>query len=74
MIRTDNNGAIFMADDVRTRYIDTTYHFIRDHVEGSFIKIVFVKSDNNYSDLSTKNINKDDHKKHVVKSLGNIDG
>jgi hypothetical protein len=60
MVRNDNIGAMFMAEknassDIRTRHIDTRYHFIREHVEDGFIKIVFVKIDNNHSDLFTKN-------------------
>jgi hypothetical protein len=52
---------------VRTRHINTRYHFIREHVEDVFIKIVFVKTDDNDSDLFTKNVNKYTYKKHVVK-------
>jgi hypothetical protein len=46
MVRTDNVGAMFMAENassgVRTRHIDTKYHFIKEHVEDGFIKIVIV--------------------------------
>jgi hypothetical protein len=46
MVRTDNVGAIFIAEKassgVRTRYMDTRYHFIMDHLEDGFIKIIFV--------------------------------
>jgi hypothetical protein len=38
-------SAIFMAEnppsEVRTRLIDTRYHYIRKHVEDGFIKIIF---------------------------------
>jgi hypothetical protein len=44
MVRTDNIGAMFMAENassgVRTRHIDTGYHFIKEHVEDGLIKIV----------------------------------
>jgi hypothetical protein len=77
MVRTNNIGAISMAEnvisDVRTRYIDTRYHVIREHVEDDFIKIVFVKTDENDSDLFTKNVNKDTFKEHLVMFLGKID-
>jgi hypothetical protein len=69
---------MFMAENVcsgvRTRHIDTSYHFTREHVEDGFIKIVFVKIEDNYSDLFSKNFNKDTYKRHVVKFLGKIDG
>jgi hypothetical protein len=78
MVRTDNIGAMFMAGNassgVKTRYIDTRYHFIREHVEDDFIKILFVKTDDNDSDLFTNNVNKDTYKRYVVKFLGKIDG
>jgi hypothetical protein len=48
MVRPDNIGAMFMAcSGIRTRYIDIRYPLIREHVEDSFIKIVFVKKDYN---------------------------
>jgi hypothetical protein len=50
-MRTHNIGAIFMAENpssgVRTRHIDTRYHFIREHVEDSFIKIIFIMKNEN---------------------------
>jgi hypothetical protein len=55
MVRTDNIGAMFMAENtmsgVRTRHIDTRYHFIREHVEYGFIKVVVVKTNENDSDF-----------------------
>jgi hypothetical protein len=47
VVRCYNVGVIFMAENsslgIRTRYIDTRYHFVCEHVEGGLIKIVFVK-------------------------------
>jgi hypothetical protein len=55
IVITDNIGAIFMAENpfsgVRTRHIDTRYHFIREHVEDGFIKIIFVKTNDNDADI-----------------------
>jgi hypothetical protein len=48
MVRTDNIGGMFMAENasgVKTRHIYTRYHFIREHVEDSFIKVVLVKKE-----------------------------
>jgi hypothetical protein len=46
IIKTDNIGAIFMAENsltgVRTRHVDTRYHFIREFIEDGFIKVEFV--------------------------------
>ena len=63
ILKTNNIGAIFMAENsssgVRTRHIDTRYHFIREHVEDGFIKIIFVRKNDNDPDIFTKNVNKD---------------
>jgi hypothetical protein len=72
----DNVGAIFMAENsssgIRTRHIDTRYHFVREHVEDGLIKIVFVKSNINDADMFTKNVGKEAYEKHVNKFLGKM--
>jgi hypothetical protein len=69
VVRCNNVGAIFMAENsssgVCTRHVDTTYHFIRKHMEDSFIQIVFVKSCDNDAHLFIKNVSKDIYNKHV---------
>ena len=76
VVRCDNVGAIFMAENsssgVRTRHIDTRYHFVREHIEDGFIKIVFVKSRENVADLFTKNVSRDIYAEHVSKFLGRV--
>jgi hypothetical protein len=78
MVRTDNIGAMFMAENassgIRTRHIDTRYHFIRGHVDDVFINNAFVKTDENDSYMFTKNFNKDTYKRYLVKFLGKIEG
>ena len=58
LVRTDNIGAMFMEEitnsGVRTRHINTRYHFIREHLEDGFIKIVLVRTDDNDLDIFTK--------------------
>jgi hypothetical protein len=48
MVRTYNVGAMFKAENassgVRTKHIDTSYHFIRELVGDGFIKTVYVKT------------------------------
>jgi hypothetical protein len=74
VVRCDNVGAIFMAENsssgARTYYIDTRYHFVREHVVDEFIKIIFVKSDTNVADMFTKNIGKEIYEKHIKRFLG----
>jgi hypothetical protein len=59
-IYCDNFGAIFMTENAtattRTKHVDTRYHFVRELVFDKFIKVVFVKSDLNKSDMCTKNV------------------
>jgi hypothetical protein len=77
VVRCNNVGAIFMAKNsssgVRTRHVDTRYHFIRKHIEDGFIQIVFVKSCDNDADLFTQNVSKDIYNEHVGKFLGKVD-
>ena len=77
IIRCDNVGAIFMAENsssgVRTRHVDIRYHFVREHVVDDFIKIVFVKSCDNDADLFTKNVSKDTYTKHMNNFLGKME-
>ena len=61
------------SSGVRTRHVDTRYHFVREHVEDGFIKIVFVKSMENNADLFTKNVGKESYEKHVIKFLGKVE-
>jgi hypothetical protein len=75
IVRLDNIGAIFMAENpssgVRTRHVNTRYHFICEHVEDRFIKIIFVRTNKNGADILTKNVNKETYEKQVAKFLGN---
>jgi hypothetical protein len=69
IVRCDNVGAIFMDENsssgIRTRHIDTRYHFVCEHVDDGLIEIVFVKSSINNADMFTKNVGKEAYEKHV---------
>jgi hypothetical protein len=68
IVRVDNVGAIFMSENVsassRTKHIDIRYHFVREFVEDKFIKIIFVRTDDNVSDGFTKNVSGDIYDRH----------
>ena len=74
IVKTDNIGAMFMAQNVssgiRTCHVDTRYHNIRirENMEDRIIKIVYVKSIENDSDI-TKNVNQEIYHKHVENFL-----
>jgi hypothetical protein len=70
-VNVDNVGAIFMAENAsatsRTKHVDVRYHFVREFIFEGFIKIVFVKTANNTSDIFTKNLSKELFEKHQNK-------
>jgi hypothetical protein len=70
IVRVDNVGAIFMSENVstssRTKHTDTRYHFVREFVEEGFVKIVFVRSEDNISDPFTKNTPGSIYEKHTA--------
>jgi hypothetical protein len=57
---------------VRTRHIDTRYHYVRENLEEWIINIKFVKPIENNSDIFTKNVSQEIYDKHVMKFLGVI--
>ena len=60
IIFEDNEGAIFLAKNqqvgMRTKHIDVKYHFIRDLVSDGYLDLRYVRSEENYADLMTKNV------------------
>ena len=55
----DNVGTIFLAYNTktggRTKHIDVKYHYVWEFVRDGVIQIIFVRSENNNSDVFTKN-------------------
>ena len=74
IVRVDNVGAIGLSKNLstsqRTKHIDVRYHFVREFVEEGFIKITFVKSEENHADIFTKNVNREIFEKHVENFVG----
>jgi hypothetical protein len=74
IVRVDNVGAIFMAENVtttgRTKHVDIRYHYVREFVEDGFVKIIFVRTAENYADQFTKNVTGDIYDAHVKSFLG----
>ena len=68
VVRVDNIGAIFMAENItatsRTRHVDLRYRFIKQFQDDGFLRIVFVKTEENCSDLMTKNVKGELNEKH----------
>jgi hypothetical protein len=72
IVKTDNVSAMFMAQNsssgVRTRHVNTRYHFVRENL---IIKIEFIESVENQSDIFTKNVTQEIYERHV-KSFGGV--
>jgi hypothetical protein len=73
VIYVDNMGAIFMSKNAtsstRTRHMDVKWRFVNDLVMDQVIELVFVKSEDNWSDMQTKNVSGDIYEAHVKKFL-----
>jgi hypothetical protein len=70
IIYEDNLGAIFLTKNQqvsqRTKHIDTRQHFLRELVAKKLLEVKFIKSENNTSDITTKNIPGALHEKHTT--------
>ena len=68
IVRVDNVGAIFMGSNVTTSsqksHIDCRTKYVRECQEDGVVKIIFVKSESNISDIMTKNVQGDLYDKH----------
>jgi hypothetical protein len=76
IIRVDNVGAIFLANNFsisqRTKHIDIRTHFVREYIEDEILKLVFIRSEDNDSDIFTKNLSEDAFNKHSNKMVEDV--
>jgi hypothetical protein len=72
-IMVDNIGAIYMAENNmsnnQTKHINTRYCFVRELIEDGIVKVEFVRSENNNSDIFTKKLGGELFKKHNNKFM-----
>jgi Reverse transcriptase (RNA-dependent DNA polymerase) len=74
-VRVDNMGAIFLAENAnsssRTRHISVRHHFLNDlcSSEPKFLDVIFVCSEENTSDILSKNANGAIYHKHAPSLL-----
>jgi hypothetical protein len=66
--RVDNVGAIFIAENAtacpKSKHIDTRAKYVTQFIADGFLKVMFVKTDKNKSDIFTKNVSGEIHEKH----------
>jgi hypothetical protein len=67
-VRVDNMGAVFMtanpSSGSRTRHVDTRWHFVRELAQEGLVEILFVRTDQNWSDGQTKNVTGEVYEAH----------
>ena len=72
-VRIDNVGAIFMSENVtssgRTRHVDTRWWFVNQLQDEGLVKVSFARTNDNVSDVGTKNVNKETYEEHAPKLL-----
>jgi hypothetical protein len=72
----DNVGAIYLSNNnslsQRTKHIDIRRHFVREYVQDGTLKTIFVPTDENESDISTKNTQDETYLRHRDKNLDDI--
>jgi hypothetical protein len=73
VVTVDNMGAIYMSKSHSTtgkmKHLDIRHNFIRQCVDEGFLKIIFVKSEDNLSDGYTKNTSIEVYKKNTMQNL-----
>ena len=65
----DNQAAQSMASNPvnheRTKHIDVAYHFVREIIQAGVIKLFYINTKNNISDLLTKSTKRVDFQRLV---------
>ena len=68
-VKVDNVGAIYMsqnqASSTRTRHMDTRWFYVNDLQDDGLIIVKFVRSEENVSDVATKNVSAMTMDKHI---------
>jgi hypothetical protein len=76
LVKVDNVGAIYLSNNYslsqRTKHIDIRRHFVRDFVQDGILKTIFVPTDDNESDIYTKNTPEDTFIRHRDKNMEDI--
>ena len=74
MVRVSNVGTVFMASDLTTtsymKHVNIRCMHLNEYVEDGLVETIFTKSAENDSNILTKNLGAELHKKHSKKMLG----
>ena len=72
IVRVDNSAAIYtqnITTTTQTKHIDVRTKFVKELCEDGIIKIIFVRSEDNDSDILTKNLQSELFGKHSRKLI-----
>jgi len=73
ILEMDNKGAIDLINNWncggRTRHIDVRYYYLRELKEQGIVKVVYLRSEDNSSDIFTKNLSAPLFDKHAARLL-----
>ena len=68
MVRVENIDAILMTSNITTtsctKHVVIMYKYVNEYVEDGVVKIVFLKSADNDSNILIKNLSTDVHEKY----------
>ena len=71
----DNISAIHMVrnnlSNTGTRHMNIRLHFVRE-IHGTIVDYQYVRTENNISDILTKNATRQEHEKHAPKLVGEV--
>ena len=80
-VKVDNMGAIYMSENstpsARTQHADIRQKFTADLQDKGLIKVDFVRSEDNTSDILTKNVTVElfnHHTKHIIAEKAEVEG
>ena len=77
ILHVDSKGAVDLANNWsvggRTRHVEVKQHFLRDLKEQGLIRVEWLPTDENESDLFTKNLGGPEFNKYASKFCGNDD-
>ena len=74
VVNVDNMRTVYMSKNInttgRSKHIDVRTKYVNEYVEDGVLKIVYVKSEENDTDIFTKTLGGELHGKHAVKFAG----
>jgi hypothetical protein len=75
-VKCDNVGAIYLSNNysvgAQTKHINTRIHFFKEFIEDKIMQVKFVSTNDNDSDMLTKNTTEEIHKRGTGKMIDDL--